>query len=180
MKPKIHNLERSQAREWTTMRHYNESMIIHASAKEIFDYVDDHSRFSSHMSKSSWMMGGGRMNLEVDEGRGQVVGSHIRMKGKVFGINVFLDEVVTHREPPHRKVWETVGTPKLLVIGNYRMGFEIKDNNGGSFLRIFIDYEPPTSAGTRWLGYLFGGMYAKWCVRQMIRGVQEQFEKTQK
>jgi hypothetical protein len=180
MKPNIHNLERSQARERTTMRHYDESVIIHASAKEIFDYVDDHSRFSSHMSKSSWMMGGGRMNLEVDEGQGQIVGSHIRMKGKVFGINVFLDEVVTHREPPRRKMWETVGSPKLLVIGNYRMGLEINEDNNKSRLRVFIDYELPTTMGTRWLGYLFAGMYAKWCVRQMIRGVQEQFEKIKK
>ncbi|OGE82944.1 MAG: hypothetical protein A2846_02175 [Candidatus Doudnabacteria bacterium RIFCSPHIGHO2_01_FULL_49_9] len=157
-------------------KHYEDSVFIRAPAGQVFDYVDDHSRFSSHMSQSSWMMGGGRMNTELDDGRGQTVGSHIRLNGKVFGINLFLDEVVTHRQPPSRKIWETVGTPKLLVIGNYRMGLEISSENEGSRLRIFIDYELPTGVSTRWLGYLFGGIYAKWCVRQMVRGVCEQFK----
>jgi hypothetical protein len=158
------------------MRHYEESAFIHGSPNQVFDYVDDHSRLSSHMSESSWMMGGGRMSIEVDEGRGQVVGSHIRLGGKVFGIKVFLDEVVTHRESPRKKVWETVGNPKLLVIGKYSMGVEIYDEKGGSRLRVFIDYELPTEASTRWLGYLLGGMYAKWCVRQMLRDAREQFK----
>jgi len=151
------------------MRHYEESVLIRGPAEQVFSYVDDHSRFSAHMSQSSWMMGGGRMKIEVDEGRGQAVGSHIRLSGRVLGINLSVDELVMNREPPRRKMWETVGTPKLLVIGNYRMGLEINDERDKSRLRIFIDYELPTKASTRWLGYLFGSTYAKWCVRQMIQ-----------
>lgn len=113
-------------------RHYEESSLIPASVKQVFEYVDDHSRFSSHMSQSSWMMGGGRMHAQVDAGRGQVVGSHIRLSGKVLGINLFLDEVVTQHDPPYRKAWQTVGTLRLLVIGHYRIGLEINSRNGGS------------------------------------------------
>jgi len=123
--------------------------------------------------QSYWMMGGGRMDIQADAGHGQVVGSHIRLSGKILGIHLFLDEVVTQYEPPYRKAWRTVGTPRLLVIGHYRMGFEINAENGGSKLRVFIDYELPTTPSTRWLGYLFGGIYAKWCVRQMIQSVRE-------
>ncbi len=155
--------------------HHEESVLLHATAKQAFDYADDHSRFSSHMNRSSWMMGGGRMDTETDEGRGQVVGSHIRMGGKAFGITLSLDEVITRRDPPFRKTWKTVGVPKLLVIGNYEMGFEISEENGGSRFRVFIQYELPTTARTRWLGQLFGGMYAKWCVQQMTQGAREQF-----
>lgn len=39
--------------------------------------------------------GGGKMETWVDKGKGQKVGSHIKMSGKVFGINLFLDEVIT-------------------------------------------------------------------------------------
>jgi len=156
-------------------KHHEASVFIGTSAMKIFDYVDDHSRFSSHMNESSWMMGGGRMNIELDEGRGQTVGSHIRLSGKVFGIKIFLDEVVTRREPPYLKIWETVGVPKLLVVGDYQMGLEISDENGGSRLRVFIDYELPVGGITRCLGYLFGRIYAKWCVQQMIQGVRKQF-----
>jgi hypothetical protein len=159
----------------STTLHYEDSILLHVPAQRIFEFADDHSRFSSHMNQSSWMMGGGRMSTETDEGRGQAVGSHIRMSGKVFGINLFLDEVITLREPPFRKTWKTVGTPKLLVIGNYEMGFEINEENGGSRFRVFINYELPEAARTRWLGNLFGGLYARWCVQQMIQGARDQF-----
>ena len=155
------------------MQHYEESSIIPATSEKIFTYIDDHTRFSSHMNKSSWMMGGGKMETTVDEGRGQKIGSHILLSGSAFGIKIFLDEVVTSHEPPFRKAWETVGTPKLLIVGSYGMGIEIKPQNGQSQLCVSIDYDlPPTNV---WLGRLFSGVYAKWCVRQMINGTRDEF-----
>jgi hypothetical protein len=155
-----------------TMRHCEESVHVPASAERVFDYVDDHARLSSHMNQSSWMMGGGRMDVQADAGQGRSVGSHIRLSGRILGIRLFLDEVVTQHEPPYRKVWQTVGTLRLLVIGHYRMGVEVNAEHGASRLRVFIDYELPAALTTRWLGYLFGGIYAKWCVKQMIQSVQ--------
>jgi hypothetical protein len=87
------------------------------------------------MSKSSWMMGGGRMLVSTDKGHGQVVGSHIRLDGRVFGIHLTVDEVVVRRVPPVEKTWETVGTPRLLVIGPYLMGIQIAPGAVGSRLR---------------------------------------------
>jgi|SRR3990172_1269660 len=156
-----------------TQRHYEESTFISASPEKLFAYVDDHKRFSSHMSQSSWMMGGGKMDIAVDKDNGQKVGSHIRLSGKAFGIKLFLDEVITHYEPPYLKTWETVGTPKLLVIGAYGMGIEIKPHDAGSRFRVFIDYDLPVI--NAWLGHLFSRMYAKWCVQQMIKGVRKKF-----
>lgn len=77
-------------------RHYEGSVVISASPESIFAFIDDHSRFSSHMSQ--W--------------------------------------------PEQR----------------------------GSRLRVFIDYELPNGWLTYWLGLLFGGLYAKWCVKQMLAG----------
>jgi len=154
-------------------RQFQDSKLISAAAAEVFAFIDDHTRLSSHMNKSSWMTGGGRMDTSVDAGRGQKVGSHIRMNGKAFGITLFLDEVITHHEPPHLKVWETVGTPRLLVIGNYRMKVEIEPRESGSLLRVSIDYNLPTK--NVWLGKLFGGYYAKWCAQQMIKDTRSYF-----
>jgi hypothetical protein len=154
-----------------TSLHRESSAFIDASPEDVFAFIDDHSRFSSHMSESSWMMGGGRMSVEVDEARGQVVGSHIRLSGRVFGVSLHLDEVVTRRDPPTNKVWETVGVPRLLVIGAYSMGVQITPERGGSRLRVFIDYRLPEGSVTYWLGRLFGGLYARWCIDQMLTGV---------
>lgn len=48
------------------LRHYEESVTVSAPPEEVFNYVDDHSKFSSHMNKSSWMMGGGWMDTQID------------------------------------------------------------------------------------------------------------------
>lgn len=157
-------------------KHYEDSMVIAAQPADIFAYANNHKNLSAHMNQSSWMMGGGKMVTETDEGKGQKVGSHIRMNGKVFGVNLFLDEVIIQHDPPTRKAWKTVGKINLLVIDHYTLGFEITPSNDQSNLKVYIDYNLPQSWKTRWLGYLFGDMYAKWCVGQMVNGVKEHFK----
>ncbi len=158
------------------IRHYEDSVVLKTTADSVFAYADNFNNFSSHMNKSSWMIGGGMMETKTDEEKGQKVGSHIKMRGKVFGITLFLDEVVTQYEPPLRKAWQTVGDLSLLVIGNYELGFEINPENNNSKFKVYINYELPRSLRTRWLGFLFGGIYAKWCVKQMISGTKEHFK----
>lgn len=82
----------------------NEAEVL-ASSEQVFGLVDDHARLSAHMSQPSWRMGGARMETTVDEGQGQRIGSHIRMSARVLGLRLSLDEVITEREPPTRKVW---------------------------------------------------------------------------
>ena len=158
-------------------RHYEDFAEIKASAPDIFAFIDDHAQFSSHMNESSWMMGGGQMSTRVDERKGQAVGSHIFMSGRVVGLHLELDEVVTVRRPPTEKVWQTVGQPRLLVIAEYQMGVWIEPTEDGSHLTVFIDYALPVGAVTYWLGRLFGRVYAKWCVNQMLDGVRRHFDR---
>lgn len=113
-------------------RHHESHAVVAAPVDRVFAHIDDHTRISFHMSEPSWKMGGGRMTTELDEGRGQRVGSRIRLSGRVFGVVVSVEEVVIERTPPFRKVWETIGTPKLLVIGHYRMGYELATHGTGS------------------------------------------------
>jgi hypothetical protein len=116
------------------------------------------------------------MQTEIDEGRGQKIGSRIRLSGRVFGVELSVEEIVTERNPPRRKVWETTGTPKLLVIGHYRMGFELSPQGNGSMLRVFIEYALPEGGPARWLGRLFGRYYARWCTQQMVDDAVNHFE----
>ncbi len=68
---------------------------------------DDHAQLAAHMSKSSWMMLGSRMAVELDASQGRAMGSHIRLKGRVLSIPLFVEEVVVERQPPRRKAWQT-------------------------------------------------------------------------
>ena len=154
---------------------YECSAVVPVSMDRLFARIDDHARLSSHMSESSWMMGGGRMEVELDADRGKKIGSRIRLGGRVFGIELSVEEVVTEHDPPRRKVWETTGSPRLLVIGHYRMGFELSPRGGNSALRVFIEYALPAQAPARWLGRLFGSYYARWCTQRMVDDTVQYF-----
>ena len=156
-------------------RHYSEAAILEATAAEVFSFADDFGKFSSHMAGSSMMIMGSSMQTSLDAGRGQAVGSHVVMTGRVLGVDLSLEEVVRVREPLQRKEWETIGSTRLLVIGGYRLGFEIASVGKRAEMRVFIGYNLPSSTGQRLLGHFFGPIYARWCVRQMVNGARVQF-----
>lgn len=145
---------------------------VKASPTEVFSRLDDHTRLSAHMSRRSWKMGWGKMETVLDDGRGKTIGSHIVLRGRVFGVSLYVDEVVIIREPPIRKSWETVGSPRLLIIGPYRMSFELSESEPyQTLVSVRIDYDPTPGL----LGQLFGRSYATWCTRQMLRDAQRAF-----
>lgn len=92
-------------------------------ARQLFSRLDDHRRLAAHMARSFSMMAGGAMHFTIDDWRGMEVGSRIVMSGRVAGLALLVEEVVTERNPPYLKVWETRGHPRLLVIGDYRLDF---------------------------------------------------------
>lgn len=156
---------------------------LRAAAGRVFAFLDDHARLAAHMTRRSWRMGWSRMNLQFDEGAGQALGSRIRLEGRVLGVRLSLEEEVTEHTPPIRKVWATVGTPRLLVIGPYRMGFtlgagDFAANDVGAdqvTLTVFIDYALP-ARGLSWLlGRIVGHWYARWCTRRMVADTETAF-----
>jgi len=155
-------------------RHQEASAEVAATCERVFAQLDDQTRLAAHMARPSMMMGGGRMTYEFDQARGQAVGSHIRMGGSAFGLKLFVDEVVTQREPPRRKVWQTVADPKLMVIGHYRMGFEVTPVSGRTALRVWIDYDLPPRGPGRVIPAL-ADFYARWCVRRMVEDARSTF-----
>ncbi len=158
-------------------RHFENSVKISAPADAVFTHLDDQRRLSAHMSQSSWMMVGSRMDFEFDAEGGRAIGSKITLRGRVLGVPLSVDEVVTAHTPPTLKIWETRGTPNLFVIGHYRMGFEITPRGESTTLRVFIDYALPEAPATRWLGQIFGGAYARWCTTRMTDDAAKQFHR---
>ena len=159
---------------------------LRASAGRVFAHLDDHARLAVHMNRRSWRMGWSRMKLHLDQGAGRVVGSRIRLEGRVLGVRLSLEEVITVRTRPTRKVWATVGSPRLLVIGPYRMGFGLVPAGVGATggesnevkLTVFIDYTLPDRGISRLLGRLFGHRYARWCTETMVADARAAFATT--
>jgi hypothetical protein len=147
--------------------HHQSQVDVDLDAASLFRLLDDHRRLSGHMEKPSLMMAGAVMHLETDALEGQAVGSVIRIKGRVLGADLAVEEVVTERVPPSHKTWETRGEPRLLVISAYRMGFKISPAAGRTRLVVFIDYQLPQRGLANVLGRLFGRAYAAWCTKRM-------------
>jgi hypothetical protein len=158
--------------------HTETTGILSASLQEAFTHLDDHNRLSAHMSRRTWRTGWGKMQIDLDDHGGRAIGSHIRLSGRVFGVWLEVDEVVIEYDRPVRKVWQTVGTPRLLVIGPYRMGFSLvpvdgsaPNSDGHLQLTVFIDYRLPLEGLPRILGRAFGHWYARWCTARMVADV---------
>lgn len=147
--------------------HHHSEVDVAVDAHSLFALLDDHGRLAGHMEKPSLMMAGATMRVETDALRGQAVGSVIRITGRVLGLDLVVEEVVTERVSPFRKTWETRGEPRLLVIGSYRMGFTISPQEDRSRLIVFIDYQLPPRGFSRWLALVFSRAYATWCTRRM-------------
>lgn len=156
--------------------HDEYTALVKAPINQVFAHLDDPKAMASHMGESSMMMMGSRMSIDVDPDGGHVVGSKIRMDGRMMGIALSLEEAITERKVPIRKVWETLGSPKLLIIAHYRMGFELTPKGESSQVRVFIDYSLPATAPGSWLGRLLGGVYARWCTKQMANDAARHFE----
>jgi hypothetical protein len=140
-------------------------VLVNADAQRLFEHLDDPRRLSAHMGKRSAMMAGGTMVLTMDAGGGRCVGSVYRLHGKVLGLELDVSSRLEEREPPLRKTWRTVGEPRLLVIGRYRMGFDITPLERGCRLAVFIEYA--WAERRPWLGRLLAKADAAWCTRRM-------------
>lgn len=154
------------------LRHRTE-VLVNAEAQQLFDHLDDPHRLSAHMGRPSAMMVGATMALTTDAGGGRSIGSIYRLHGRVLGLELDVSSRVEEREPPLRKTWRTVGEPRLLVVGRYRMGFDITPLERGCRLSVFIEYAWPERHP--WLGRLLGAAYAAWCTRRMAHDGRSAF-----
>ena len=157
--------------------HHVTETTLHTTAEAAFDHLDDFRNLSAHMERPSAMMLGSRMEISTDGGGGRTVGSRVRMSGRVLGMRLALEEIVVEREPPRRKSWETVDA-RLVVIGQYRLGFELEPRGDRCRLRVFIDYDWPRGAFARLAAALCARSYARWCTDRMAQDAGKHFGST--
>lgn len=154
-------------------RHEESSATIRAAPESVFAFLDTHENIAAHMNRPNWAMLGGSMTTAIDNLAGKAVGSVIRIEGKVLGISLSLAEKIVRHEPPRLKSWETIGIPRLIVIGGYSMGFYIIPAGDGCLVTVYIDYEFPLNRPGQWLGRLLGPAYARWCINRIIEAAMK-------
>ena len=149
--------------------------VIDAAPEAVFDFLDDQANLSAHMSEPSAMMLGTTMSIHMEDDHTRSVGSRFGFEGRVLGVPLKVEEIVTSRTPPRTKAWETTKEPVLWVMGQYAMRFTLVPMAGGASLSVRIDYNDPTTFLPRLLGVMFGRLYAKWCGGQMCTDASRHF-----
>lgn len=159
----------------TWERHREVGIWVPAPPADVFAFLDNPAALGAHIGERSFMLMGGRMTYGLDAAQGRAVGSVIRMEGSVLGLLLAASEVVTERVPPTRKTWQTIGAQRMIVIAQYRMGFDITPTTEGCRVKMFIDYDLPATVPGRLLGIIADGKYAAWCLSQMAGSAQKRF-----
>jgi len=148
--------------------HFAADAVLRATPEQAFEFLDDFENLGAHMMRSSLMMAGSSMNYRFDAAHGRGRDARVTLRGSMLGLGLEIEEIVVDYAPPRAKTWRTIGTPRMVLISAYRMGFELAPHPTGARLRVFIDYALPARGLAHWIGRLLAGPYARWCVRSMV------------
>ena len=86
-----------------------------------------------------------------------------------------IEEITVERRPASRKAWRTAGDTGLLVIDDYRMGFDVAAEDAGTRLKVWIRYALPGSGILRWVAPSLGAIYARWRVDDLAQDASDIF-----
>ena len=159
------------------MKTKSKSIFIYSTPEKVFQQMDDFSKTGMHMTESSLMMMGSKLNLEKLSENATGVGAGYRWYGKMMGMNIDFSETVSKWQAPLLKEWETVGEAKIIIMSWYRMWFGISPAENGTNARISISYLPPKEWYYKILSFIFAGWYCNWCLNNMLNDTKRNLEK---
>jgi len=160
------------------MKTKSKYVLIHSTPQKVFQQMDDFSKTGMHMSESSMMMMGSKLQLVQLSENSTGVGASYRWYGKMLGMIMDFSETVTRWEQNKLKEWEIMGNAKIIIMSWYRMWFEISPSEKGTFARISISYLPPKEWYYKILSFLFARWYCNWCLSNMLNDTKYYLETT--
>ncbi len=158
------------------MKTFQKTIIINATPQSVFEFMDDVRNSGMHMSKDSKAMMGTHLELQLLSKNFSGPETSYRYIGKVMGMTIDFTVVVTRWIQNMEKIWETIGHPKVIVIGWFRMFLKLTPKNGNTSVELGISYEKPKSFFGKILCFFFGSWYAKWCLKNMLNDAKKNLE----
>ena len=146
--------------------------------EQVFKCIDDLGVTGMHMTKSSMMMMGSKLNLKFLTEKHTGLASKYKWTGKMMGMAMDFTVEVTKWIPPKEKIWETIGDTKLIIYSWYRMHLLILPASNGCTAELSISYEKPKGFFNKILSFLFADWYCKWCLKQMLNDAKRSLIKS--
>lgn len=155
-----------------TVKTLKKSKHYSATPATVFERLDDLGVTGMHMTKSSLMMMGSKLNLQYLSPGKKGPGTKYRWTGRMIGMMLDFTVQVTEWIAGKEKTWETVGPAKLIIYSWYRMHFDITQAGNKSLVELSISYEKPAGLFSMLLYFIFADWYGRWCLKQMLNDAE--------
>ncbi len=142
--------------------------IYDASAEKVFKAIDDLGVAGAHMTKSSMMMMGSKLDLKFLTNHKTGLGSKYQWTGKMMGLKMDFTVEVTKWIKDKEKIWETIGDTKLIIYSWYQMILKLRPIGNQTKAELLISYKKPSGILNTILSFLFADWYCRWCLKQML------------
>lgn len=144
----------------------------------VFQKIDDLGVTGMHMTESSMMMMGSKLNLQYLSENEKGLGTKYRWTGRVMGMEMDFIVEVTKWIPGKEKTWETVGPAKLIIFSWYRMHLDVSETGQGALATLSISYERPKGVLYQILSFLLADFYCVWCLNNMLNDTEKALKRT--
>src|SRR5215212_2442783 len=122
------------------MKFKSKSILIHSSPERVFAYMDNLANTGMHMTDSSAMMMGSKLQLQQLTENATGLNSKFRWSGKMMGFAMDFTVVVTKWIKDKEKAWETIGEAKMIILKWYQMRFIISPAGTDTKAELSIAY----------------------------------------
>lgn len=171
----ISKVVKNEAVKNKKVRHFERTMVINGMPEDVFAFMDDIRNTGRHMTENSGAMAGSKLHLEWLTDHKTGLGTKYRWTGKVVGMKMDFTVEVSKWVKGKEKVWGTVGDAKMIVIDWFEMYLVLTPyENGKTQAQLGIYYTKPKG---KFLGFLLGKSYSKWCVKSMLKDTKKHFLK---
>jgi len=140
-----------------------ETAVLPALPARVFEWIDTPANTGLHMSRPSMAMLGGSLQVERLSPNAAGVGATYRSWGRVLGLRIDFTTRVTVWLPEREKSVETIGEPRLIVIGDFQMRSSITRLDSSTRLVLALAYNLPAGWFGRLLGRVLARPYVRWC-----------------
>jgi hypothetical protein len=150
--------------------------VYRVSPEELFDYLDDIGITGMHMTESAMPMMGGEMALQFLTSNKTGLGTKYKWTGKVMWWPLDFTVEVTKWIRGKEKIWKTVGPVKLIIYSWFQMNLKVWNDQQDSLAQLSISYEKPKGLLNKFLCFLVGDWYCKWCLNNMLNDTEKKLK----
>jgi len=154
--------------------------VYDAPPEKVFSCIDDLGVTGMHMTKSSAMMMGSKLNLEYLTRNHSGLNSKYRWTGVMVGMKMDFIIEVTKWVEGVEKIWETIGEAKMIIYSWYRMHLLVYPVGNTTQAELSIAYERPKGWFAKFISFLFADWYCNWCLKNMLSDATGKIEEDKK